>query len=235
MPWNARSLGSPSSLLRGRSVLHRRRPGPASLTPSAPGQPGALLSPVTAFALVERGRGAFDPRASLVSPLREERAMQPIVQYPRKEPEKSTEPTTQRLRTITGNKFPRKCACGCGLGIPRDPEIRYVVDFGTTKPYPAYLRSTRPTTGATGPVTHGRTRSMPRRFLVSAPRASTSASLGPPVKSRMRTRRPPRAPRPAARGPPASSSSTPASSNPREAGSRTTRGTGRQPRSSASG
>ena len=54
--------------------------------------------------------------------------------------EKATEPTPTRLRTVTGNKFPRKCACGCGLPIPRDPEIRYVVDFGAAKPYPAYLR-----------------------------------------------------------------------------------------------
>jgi hypothetical protein len=51
-----------------------------------------------------------------------------------------TEPTTTRLRTVTGSRWPRKCACGCGLQIPRDPEVRYVVDFGAPKPYPAYLR-----------------------------------------------------------------------------------------------
>ena len=49
-----------------------------------------------------------------------------------------------RLRTVTGNRFPRKCACGCGLAIPRDPELRYVVDFGASKPYPAYLREHSP-------------------------------------------------------------------------------------------
>jgi len=48
-----------------------------------------------------------------------------------------TEPTTSRLRTVTGNRFPRKCACGCGFRIPRDPEVRYVVDFGGPQPYPA--------------------------------------------------------------------------------------------------
>ena len=45
---------------------------------------------------------------------------------------------------MTGNRFPRKCACKCGLVIPRDPEIVYVVDFGHTKPYPAYLREHSP-------------------------------------------------------------------------------------------
>ena len=52
-----------------------------------------------------------------------------------------------RLRTVTGNRFPRKCACGCGFAIPRDPEVRYVVDFGTVKPYPAYLREHSPDYG----------------------------------------------------------------------------------------
>ena len=58
-----------------------------------------------------------------------------------------TEPTTSRLRTVTGNRFPRKCACGCGFQIPRDPEVRYVVDFGSAKPYPAYLREHSPDYG----------------------------------------------------------------------------------------
>ena len=66
------------------------------------------------------------------------------------EPVPPTEPTTNgvsRLRTVTGNKFPRKCACGCGTQIPRDPEVRYVVDFGAPKPYPAYLREHSPDYG----------------------------------------------------------------------------------------
>src|SRR5580658_8171762 len=53
-----------------------------------------------------------------------------------------------RLRTVTGNRFPRKCACGYGLGIPRDAEIRYVVDFGSQRPYPAYLREHSPDYGS---------------------------------------------------------------------------------------
>ena len=52
-----------------------------------------------------------------------------------------------RLRTVTGNRFPRKCACGCGFAIPRDPEVRYVVDFGVAKPYAAYLREHSPDYG----------------------------------------------------------------------------------------
>jgi hypothetical protein len=51
-----------------------------------------------------------------------------------------TGPVAQRLRSVTGNKFPRRCSCGCGREIPRDPEIRLVVDFGAPRPYPAYSR-----------------------------------------------------------------------------------------------
>jgi hypothetical protein len=61
--------------------------------------------------------------------------------------ESPTEPTASRLRTVTGSRWPRKCACGCGLSIPRDPEVRYVVDFGAAKPYPAYLREHSPDYG----------------------------------------------------------------------------------------
>jgi len=58
----------------------------------------------------------------------------------RQEPVQPTEPPTSRLRSVTGSRWPRKCACGCLLQIPRDPEVRYVVDFGAAKPYPALLR-----------------------------------------------------------------------------------------------
>jgi hypothetical protein len=51
---------------------------------------------------------------------------------------------THRLRTVTGNRWPRKCACGCEQKIPRDPEVRFVVDFGAHKPYPAYVREHSP-------------------------------------------------------------------------------------------
>ena len=65
----------------------------------------------------------------------------------------ATEPipaTTSRVQTVTGNRFPRKCACGCGFQIPRDPEVRYVVDFDATKPYPPHLREHSPDYGSHG-------------------------------------------------------------------------------------
>ncbi len=46
------------------------------------------------------------------------------------------------------------CACGCGHAIPRDPEVRYVVDFGGPRPYPAFIREHSPDFGSY----HGRSR-----------------------------------------------------------------------------
>ncbi len=43
--------------------------------------------------------------------------------------------TTNRLRTVTGNRYPRKCSCGCGQAIPRDPAIRLVVDSAAPLPF----------------------------------------------------------------------------------------------------
>jgi hypothetical protein len=69
--------------------------------------------------------------------------MQTSIQNPTTERPTPTE--NHRLRTVTGNRWPRKCACGaCDQLIPRDPEIRYVVDFGSPRPYPAYLREHSP-------------------------------------------------------------------------------------------
>ena len=76
---------------------------------------------------------------------------QASIQYPQPSRQPPTEPTTaERLRTVTGNRFPRKCACGCGRAIPRDPEVRYVVNFGAAKPYRAYLREHSPDYGTFG-------------------------------------------------------------------------------------
>jgi len=75
--------------------------------------------------------------------------MQPSIRYRNAERPSPTDPTTSsRLRTVTGNRFPRKCACGCAQPIPRDPEVRYVVDFGAPRPYPAYLREHSPDFGS---------------------------------------------------------------------------------------
>ena len=142
-----------------------------------------------------------------------------------------TDPTPTRLRTVTGNRFPRKCAGGCGLPIPRDPEIRHVVDFGATKPYPAYLREHSPDYG-----TYGASR--PRKTTESVdavpafPPASELIRESPTPRvprstlpTRTRTR--PRPPRRAAHGRAGSLSSTRGSSRARGAASRTTRGTAR--------
>jgi hypothetical protein len=68
------------------------------------------------------------------------------IQYQRQSTPPPTTPANQthRFRTVTGNPFPRRCSCGCSRTIPRDPEIRYVVDFGAAKPYPTYLREHSP-------------------------------------------------------------------------------------------
>lgn len=68
---------------------------------------------------------------------------------PTRESHAPTEPATgaPRLRTVTGNRWPRKCSCGCAQPIPRDAEVRYVVDFGASRPYPAYLREHSPDFG----------------------------------------------------------------------------------------
>jgi hypothetical protein len=69
----------------------------------------------------------------------------------------ATAPGGSRLRTVTGNRFPRKCSCGCGQPIARDPDVRYVVDFGAPRPYPTYLREHSPDFGRYS----GRARSQP--------------------------------------------------------------------------
>ena len=78
--------------------------------------------------------------------------MQPSIQSPAAERPTPTTPTTRfeasRLRTVTGNPFPRKCACGCGGQIPRDPQLRYVVDFSGPKPFKTYLREHSPDFGS---------------------------------------------------------------------------------------
>jgi hypothetical protein len=73
--------------------------------------------------------------------------MQATISYPPRETPTPTDATNSRLRTVTGNRFPRKCSCGCGGLIPRDLSIRYVVDFGAAKPYPTYLREHSPDFG----------------------------------------------------------------------------------------
>jgi hypothetical protein len=74
--------------------------------------------------------------------------MQSSIQYRAVEHAPADHAQNSRFRTVTGNRFPRKCSCGCGQPIPRDPEVRYVVDFGAPRPYPAYLREHSPDFGS---------------------------------------------------------------------------------------
>jgi hypothetical protein len=98
--------------------------------------------------------------------------MQTSIQRPTSERPTATETTTHRLRTVTGNRWPRKCACGaCDQWIPRDPEIRYVVDFGVSRPYPAYLHEHSPDFGSY----HGRP--SPRGDVASLPGFVTAKEL----------------------------------------------------------
>jgi hypothetical protein len=88
--------------------------------------------------------------------------MQPSIQYPTAERPSPNDPTARfegpRLRTVTGNPFPRKCACGCGGQIPRDPQLRYVVDFSGPKPFKTYLREHSPDFGSYRGQAHARSR-----------------------------------------------------------------------------
>ena len=76
--------------------------------------------------------------------------MQTSIQNPaaERQPPTTANQGAPRLRTVTGNRWPRKCACGCNQPIPRDPDVRYVVDFGAPRPYPAYLREHSPDFGS---------------------------------------------------------------------------------------
>ena len=52
-----------------------------------------------------------------------------------------------RLRTVVGNRYPRKCA-SCHETIPVGDAVRTVVDFGAAKPYPAYHAEHSPDAGS---------------------------------------------------------------------------------------
>ena len=111
--------------------------------------------------------------------------MATATQSPEPPQESPNEPTTvSRLRSVTGSRWPRKFACGCGSQIPRGPEIRYVVDFGASKPYPTYLREQCPDYGTYG----SKPRAEQNTTAVPAFRPASDLPREPP--------RPPAAPRP---------------------------------------
>jgi len=99
--------------------------------------------------------------------------MQHTIQDPTPEPPAPIEHATPRLRTVTGNRWPRECACGCNQAIPRGPDTRLVVDFGAPRPYPAYLLEHSPDrVGARGQP----------RVDRSAPEASPEPEFVPATK-----------------------------------------------------
>ena len=99
-------------------------------------------------------------------------------------PNEPTAHDASRLRTVTGNRFPRRCACGCGQPIPRDPSIRYVVDFGAPRPYPAFLREHSPDYGRfPGPESTARATAPPDMVPRFVP---ASALVPPPVSAASR-------------------------------------------------
>ena len=98
-------------------------------------------------------------------------AMQQSIRYQTPEPSTLNEPATSRLRTVTGNRWPRKCACGCNLPIPRGPDTRLVVDFGASRPYPAYLVEHSPD------YARFRARDSPEEPPTSEPRAVPATNL----------------------------------------------------------
>jgi len=130
---------------------------------------------------------------------------QSIIQDPTSETKPSNQSaTTSRLRTVTGNRFPPKCTCGCGFAIPRDPEVRYVVDFGAAKPYPADLREHSPDYGSI--YNHGRPRAREdaRTTLPEFTPASELPLPRPPSPAK-----PPAAPRPTIEVAPEDAEATP--------------------------
>ena len=82
------------------------------------------------------------------------------------------------LRLVQGNvrDASQACACQCGLSIPRDPEIVYVVDFGHAKPYPAYLREHSPDYG----TYQGRARSAENTTTTPSFRPASDLPREPP-------------------------------------------------------
>ncbi len=81
----------------------------------APGGQPHLLRPINLNLPTLRAPRSFRASQCNARPChREGRAMQHSISYPTPERPTPTEPTASisRLRTVTGNRFPRKCACG---------------------------------------------------------------------------------------------------------------------------
>ena len=81
-----------------------------------------------------------------------------------------------RLRTVTGTRFPAKCADGCGTEIPADPRVNVVVDF-ESRPRKTWIPEHSPDS-STWPPRGPRSESLPREPFPSGSERG-SGSLGP--------------------------------------------------------
>ncbi|MDE1882197.1 MAG: hypothetical protein KGI89_16810 [Euryarchaeota archaeon] len=54
-----------------------------------------------------------------------------------------------KLRTVTGNRYPVKCACAanCGTTIPAGEAVRVVIDMDTYRPRRSYIPEHSPDAG----------------------------------------------------------------------------------------
>ena len=88
-----------------------------------------------------------------------------------------------RLRTLTGTRFPAKCADGCGTEIPASPDVKVVVDF-ESRPRKTWVPAHSPDAGTWrgGQASEGRV--LPREPGPGPSAASPgSGSLGPDAGS----------------------------------------------------
>ncbi len=78
-----------------------------------------------------------------------------------------------RLRTVVGNRFERRCGCGCAQVLPADPTLKVVADFGAPKPFPTYLAAHSPDAGTY--------RGRPRAGESTPPSGGFQPASAPPV------------------------------------------------------
>ena len=84
-----------------------------------------------------------------------------------------------KLRTVTGNRYPVRCACAlaCGEVIPPSPDVKVVIDLDTTRPRLSYLPGHSPDS-STWPPREPRSEPSPREPCPSGG-GPGPGSLGP--------------------------------------------------------
>ncbi len=74
-----------------------------------------------------------------------------------------------KLRTVRGNPYPRRCACGCQAEVPVGDDVKVVVDLDTSRPRKNYLPDHSPDSG-----------SWKARGVSGAPKAEEKSVLSQP-------------------------------------------------------